>query len=235
MEFRFSGNLENLVRPVHDRGTLYPGDTPTTTAVHTINASSQPKKFVCRVSSETKVSSSHAGTHVDLEPHFFRDAVSGIFLPEKFCGNAVLIDVSNQLDATMEISRELLRAKLAEFGLTPTSQSEKPLCVMVKTWTLYPVEPPEIFPFFSPAAAQLLVDYGVDSVMTDTVSVDPFGEADLAKGAHGIFGRGKVGIMEGANLRPPRPGRGKVFTSADINRCNPDAQGIGGLYFFPGA
>ena len=185
---RSPGRVHDVSRPLHDGGTIYPGDPEIRFRSHSSIARGD----------EANVSAlalgSHTGTHVDAPSHFLPGATPVDGIPvDRLIGPAVVLEIPDTVAAVgagdlaaqdlLGQRRVLLRTRNSTL---PARGFDREYCAL------------------SPDGAEYLLDRGVDLVGIDALSVERFGSEDFAV-HHLLLGRGVV-IVEGLDLSAVSPG-----------------------------
>ena len=173
----------DVSRPLHDGGTIYPGDPEIRFRPH----ASIARGDAANVSSLAL--GSHSGTHIDAPSHFIPGGETVDRVPlERLIGPAVVLDLPDAGAAVgaAELAREDLRGQRRV--LLRTRNSALPAGTG-----------------FTPAycalaldGAEYLLKHGVELVGIDALSIEAFGSEDYPV-HHLLLGRGVV-IVEGLDL-----------------------------------
>lgn len=223
----FGLKVVDLTRTALDAGTLFPGDHLSQIDFQTSNFSSG---HICRVSKGVISLSSHAGTHADKPSHFMASPSYSDFDLETYSGPALVLDLTQYLEANSEITPAHLEQVLRKFEATKTCYRERVL-VRTNSSLAYPNSPQQEFCFFSPDAIDFLAENGAKLIGIDTPSVDSIDRKDLSAGSHGKLYRRQVAVLENLNLGELSSCCGRLLTIFDPLRDFPDARGVASVTF----
>ena len=186
---RSPGRVHDVSRPLHDGGTIYPGDPEIRFRSH----SSLSRGDEANVSALSF--GSHSGTHVDAPSHFLQGAMPVDEIPpERLIGPAVVVEFPDSVTAVGadDLAAQDLRGQRRV--LLRTRNSSRP------TEAGFDRE----YCALAPDGAEYLLEQGVDLVGIDALSVERFGSEDFAV-HHLLLERGVV-IVEGLDLSAVSPG-----------------------------
>ena len=168
---------------------VYPGDpVPKVDSVHRIRDGAAANVSLLTMGS-------HTGTHVDAPYHFIDDGPRlGQVALERMVGEAVVADLRGRaaIDAAALRSVETLPGDIL---LCRTDNSER--------WEQ--AEFQRDFVYFTPDAAEVILERELRAVGLDYLSIEQFGSADFPV-HHRLLGAG-VFVIEGLDLRRAEAGR----------------------------
>jgi arylformamidase len=172
----------DVSRPLHDGGTIYPGDPEIRFQPHTSIARGDDANVTALALG------SHSGTHVDAPSHFIPggEPVDRIAV-ERLIGPAVVLDLPDAMSVgATELARQDLQGRRRVLLRTRNSARPQDTGFTPDYCAL------------SPDGARYLLERDVELVGIDALSIEPFGSVDFAV-HHLLLERGVV-IVEGLDL-----------------------------------
>jgi arylformamidase len=178
-----AARLYDVSRPLHDGGTIYPGDPEIRFRPHSSIARGDPSNV------SALALGSHSGTHIDAPSHFVPGGETVDRVPlERLIGPAVLLDLRDAGAAVgaAELARQDLRGQRRV--LLRTRNSALPAGAgFTRGYCALALD-----------GAEYLLERGVELVGIDALSIEAFGSEDYPV-HHLLLGRGVV-IVEGLDL-----------------------------------
>lgn len=180
--------LIDISRTISNNAVTYPGDME-------LNHSS-----FCEINQDSQCSittlgnwSTHFLTHIDPPLHFIKGgkSISDIDI-NRFCGEVKVIEVDSDIIQVEHLTNQVLKSGISIFFKTRNSDiaTDAPFC--------------KDHVYISAEAAEYIVEYGINMVGIDYLSVDKFGDEDYP--VHYTLLNNNILILEGIILKDVKPG-----------------------------